>query len=142
MFNLQTEIEINSPVSDVWDTVTSSNKISLWMTDVIVESDWIIGSQILYICYDQSGKIMTYNGEEMVWDGVIKTLKQNSNFTCVYPDSLNGLEEESFIFEKIDDDKTKVTVKQILTSIDAADGYVEGTKITLEKLKKFIESED
>jgi uncharacterized protein YndB with AHSA1/START domain len=140
MHILQNEIIINSPANTIWTAITDADVYSKWMKDVVVETDWKVGSQILYVCYDENGKILSHEGIEMIWDGEIKTLNKDSEFTCIYTDYNNGLEEESYIIEKLDEKTSKVIIKQVLSHEDAVAIYDEGTKITLQNLKDFTEN--
>jgi uncharacterized protein YndB with AHSA1/START domain len=134
------EIEINVPIEKVWLVLTNSAEFNKWMKSVKVESDWKQGSEIIYTCYDESGKVMQWEGMDMIWHGNIKTIDENKKLTCVYTSKSAGLIEESYFLEKLNEHKTKLNQVQTLISQEVADGYKEGTSQTLELLKIHLES--
>jgi len=133
------EIEINASIKDVWLALTNSTEVSKWMNNTKVQTNWKQGSEITYTCFDEIGNVTQWAGMNMIWKGNIKVIDEQKELTCVYPDKLTGLEEESYFLEKLSDDKTKLIQIQKLTSQEVADGYKEGTVQTLELLKNHLE---
>ena len=60
------EIEINTSVEKVWLAITIAAEFNKWMKRVSVETDWKQGSEITYTCYDENGKIMQWEGMDMI----------------------------------------------------------------------------
>ena len=132
-------IEINSSIEKVWFALTNSAEFNAWMKNVHVETDWKKGSEITYTCYDESGKVMQWEGMDMIWQGEIKTIDEHKELTCVYPSKSTGLLDESYYLEKLGPNKTKLIQTQTLLSQEIADGYKEGVLQTLELLKTYLE---
>ena len=133
------EIEINASIDKVWLALTNTDEFGKWMKSIKIQTDWKQGSEITYTCYDENGTVVKWDGMDMIWQGSIKTIEENKEFTCIYPSKSTGLELESFILEKLEDNKTKLTQIQLLISEAIADGYKEGTAHTLNFLKNHLE---
>ncbi len=133
------EVQINTSVEKVWYAITNSTEFNKWMKSVTVQTDWKEGSTIVYTCYDENGKVMQWEGIDMIWDGLIEKIEKNKVLTCVYPSKSTGLVEESYYLEKLSENKTKLTQVQSLISKEVADGYKEGTAHSLELLKTYLE---
>ncbi len=134
------EIEINASIEKVWLALTNANEFHKWMKRVTVATDWKQGSEIIYTCYDETGKVMQWEGMEMIWQGSIKTIRLHKELTCIYPSQSTGLIEESYLLEKLDGNKTKLLQIQIVTTQAVADGYKDGTLHSLQLLKNHLES--
>jgi uncharacterized protein YndB with AHSA1/START domain len=96
MYTNNLEIIINAPVKNVWHALTDKEKIREWMHGVEVETDWREGSPIYYKCYDALGNIITWNGKQMVWDGLIEKVQPAKELSCIYPSKATGLEKETY----------------------------------------------
>ena len=131
------EILIEAPVAEVWKAITEVPQA--WMKDVRVETDWQQGSPITYTCYDAAGKVMQWEGLDMIWEGTIQTIDPEKELTCVYPDGKTGLLKESYLLQKLDDNKTSLRQVQVLTTPEIAAGYKEGISHSHELLKNFLE---
>jgi uncharacterized protein YndB with AHSA1/START domain len=134
------EIYINASIERVWLALTNSVEFNKWMKRVKVETDWKQGSEITYTCYDTNGNVVKWDNRDMIWNGKIETLIINKELTCLYPSKSTGLEKESYFFEKVSDNHTKLIQIQTLTSQEIADGYKEGTSQTLQFLKNYLEN--
>lgn len=132
-------IEINSSIEKVWFALTNSAEFNAWMKNVQVQTDWKKEAEITYTCYDESGKVMQWEGMDMIWQGEIKTIDEHKELTCVYPSKSTGLMDESYYLEKLGANKTKLIQTQTLLSQEIADGYKEGVLQTLELLKTYLE---
>lgn len=133
------EIIINAAIEKVWLAITNSTEFAKWMKNVIVETDWKKGSEITYTCFDKNGKVLLWNGMDMIWQGHIKTIEDNKELTCVYPSKSTGLVEESYFLEKLYGNKTKLIQVQTFSTREVADQYKEGTSQSLELLKNHLE---
>jgi hypothetical protein len=109
------------------------------MKNINVQTDWKQGSEITYSCFDEKGKVVQWEGMDMVWQGIIKNIDKYKELTCVYPTKSTGLIEESYFLEKIEVNKTRLTQVQTLISKVVADGYKDGALLTLELLKNYLE---
>ncbi len=145
------DITINAPIDTVWRALTTSDGTKAWMKDVLVETDWQEGSGIVYTCYGEDGKVMQWEGKEMIWKGTIATLnppaesigasigESTGEFTCMYPGAVTGLEKETYMLESVDDGTTKVCFTQDCNSQQVADSYREGSQEILDMLKAYLE---
>jgi uncharacterized protein YndB with AHSA1/START domain len=134
------ELSINANIKNVWLALTNSYEFSKWMPNVKVKTNWIEGSQINYTCYDTNGNVIKWDNKEMIWDGIIETIKEDKELTCIYPSKSTGLEKESYLLEKISENETKLIQVQTLTSQEIADGYKDGTSQVLQFLKSYLEN--
>ncbi|WP_304064979.1 SRPBCC family protein [Pedobacter glucosidilyticus] len=140
MVNNKFEIEINASAARVWQALTHTTMLEKWMKNVKVETDWKQGSTIIYTCYDEKGDIFVWNGQKMVWEGIIRIFEENKEFTCSYPDKSTGLVEESYILETLSANKTKLFQTQVFEQQEVADAYQEGTLEMLNLLKAYVEA--
>jgi uncharacterized protein YndB with AHSA1/START domain len=139
MISNKFEIEINASAAQVWQALTNTSILNRWMKNVKVETDWKKGSTITYTCYDKNGDVFVWNGQKMIWDGIIKEFEENQEFTCSYPDESTGLIEESYFLETLSSTKTKLVQLQIFNHQVVADAYKEGTLEMLNLLKNEVE---
>lgn len=139
MYTNNIEIIINAPVKNVWNALTTKEKIKEWMTGVEVETDWQEGSPILYRCYDSRGNIVTWEGRQMIWDGVLESIVPNKELSYVYPSKATGLEKETYHLVEMFPEVTKISLTQECMTKEAAYGFIDSTKKTLENLKNFLE---
>jgi uncharacterized protein YndB with AHSA1/START domain len=140
MFANNLSITIKAPIEDVWQALTDSKMLPQWLPNMKVVSNWQVGSSVVYTCYNDEGKIMEWEGMQMVWDGIIKTLIPNTEFSIEYPSELAGLVSEIYTFEKIDANTTTLFQSQFAVSQEVADSYVSGTEDSLELLKDYLEN--
>lgn len=134
------EIEVNASAAQVWQALTNTTVLDKWMKNVKVETAWKAGAAITYTCYDENGDVFVWNGQKMVWDGIIKVFEENKEFTCSYPDKSTGLVEESYILETLSAHKTKLLQLQVFEQQEVADAYQEGTLEMLNLLKAYVEA--
>jgi uncharacterized protein YndB with AHSA1/START domain len=139
MISNKFEIEINASAAQVWQALTNTSILNRWMKNVKVETDWKQGSNITYTCYDEKGDVFVWNGQKMIWNGIIKKFDDNQEFTCYYPDESTGLIEESYFLEILSSTKTKLVQLQIFNHQAVADAYKEGTLEMLNLLKDEVE---
>ena len=133
------EILIEVPIAKVWNAITNSQEIKSYMKNIQVESNWEKGSVITYTCYDKDGKVLKWEGMDMIWEGVIEVLDTNKEFTCSYPSKSSGLEKESYFLTSNNENKTLVQLHQQTISKEVAEGYKEGTMHSLKLLKAYLE---
>jgi uncharacterized protein YndB with AHSA1/START domain len=134
------EITIGAPIAKVWKAITNSKEIKNYLKNIHVESDWTKGAAITYTCYDEKGKVMKWEGMDMIWKGIIEVLNVEKEYTCIYPDKSSGLEKESYFLEAMDVNTTLVKIRQHTISQEIAEGYKEGTLHTLKLLKTYLEN--
>ncbi len=128
------------PIESVWNATATTAGLSAWAQSVRVESDWQVGGSIVYTCYDEAGDIVEWEGKKMIWSGIIETLDKPHIFTCVYPDSINGIEREIYTLESIEENTTRVMLEQTCTTSEIADKYKSGTEEMLQMMKSFLET--
>jgi uncharacterized protein YndB with AHSA1/START domain len=139
MYTNTLEVIINAPVKNVWSALTEKDKIKEWMNNTVVETDWKVGSSILYTCYDTKGNIMTWNGKQMIWEGVVEKVIPQKEITCFYPSLAEGLEKESFQLLEVFPEVTKVTLSQDFLAKETAHMFLDNAKDMLLRLKQFLE---
>jgi uncharacterized protein YndB with AHSA1/START domain len=140
MFANNLSITIKAPIEDVWQSLTDSKMLPQWLPNMKVVSKWQVGSPVIYTCYDDDGNIIEWEGMKMVWEGVIKTLVLNTEFSIEYPSESAGLVSEIYTLEKIDENTTTLFQSQFAVSQEVADSYISGTKDSLELLKDYLEN--
>jgi uncharacterized protein YndB with AHSA1/START domain len=140
MYTNNLEIIVNAPIKKVWNALTDKSKIREWMKGVEVDTDWKEGSAITYKCFDRLGNIVTWNGKQMIWDGIVESVHPHKELSCVYPSKATGLEKESYHLTEVFPEITKIILRQECLSPEAANGYVDSTRNTLQKLKEFLET--
>ncbi len=140
MENNTFDLQIKAPIAKVWNALTDTATFKAWMKNVQVETDWKQGAAIIYTCYDAAGKVVQWEGIDMIWKGTIETLEAQKEFTCVYPNGETGLLKESYLLKPEGDNQTHLRQVQTLTTAEVAAGYKEGTAHSLELLKKYLES--
>jgi uncharacterized protein YndB with AHSA1/START domain len=139
MFINQLTIIIKAPVSDVWFALTDPRIVSQWLPSIKVISNWQVNSPITYTCYNEDGSVMEWEGNQMIWEGIITELNENQKFSCNYPNGEAGILSEDYIFEVIDQNTTQLTQIQEATSQEMANNYKEGNQASLEMLKDYLE---
>lgn len=139
MYTNNLEIIINAPIKNVWHALTDKEKIKEWMYDTEVETSWKEGSPIKYTCYDPKGNVVTWNGKQVIWDGVVDKVVIQKELTFFYPSMAAGLEKESFHLVEIFPEVTKVSLSQDFLTKEAANLYFGNTRKMLHQLKDFLE---
>lgn len=139
MYSNNLEIIINSSVTNVWQALTDNEKVKQWMENVKVDTDWKEGSTIKYTCYDTKGNVVTWNGKQMIWDGIIQKMSPNKELTFLYPSKASGLEKEKYNLVELFPEITKINFVQECMTENIAKNYVDGAKDMLGKLKNFLE---
>ena len=84
MYTNNLEIIVYAPIKKVWKALTDADKIKVWMKNVKVETDWKEGSSILFMAYDNFGNIMTWEGKQMIWDGIIEKFVPGKELVVIY----------------------------------------------------------
>ena len=135
------ETVLNAPVAEVWNALTQTESAQAWMKDVRVETDWQEGAPITYTCYDAAGKVMQWEGTDMIWEGTIQTFDVQKELTCVYPGGKTGLLQERYLLQKEGESQTLLRQVQTLTTPEVAAGYKEGTEHSLELLKNYLQEQ-
>jgi uncharacterized protein YndB with AHSA1/START domain len=131
-------IIINASVEKVWKAFTTKEQFESYMNGMTVVSDWKAGSPIVYTCYNKDGSVMLWNEMEMVWNGVIQELVPNEKIVTEYNGSA-GIEKETYVLEKLDEQTTKLTFIQTAVDPKRARNYEDGNTQTLELLKQYCE---
>ena len=133
-------ITINASVSKVWDALTSADQIKnwLWDTEVIVISDWKVGSPILF-----KGKFHEMDFETK---GIILKLEKEKVFKYSYWTPISEISDSPENYHIIefalrpDGSKTLLTLTINNLINDVIYGHVNFYwNTTLEVLKKLLE---
>ena len=134
------EITIHAPIESVWNATATTAGLAAWAPTIRIETDWNVGSPVTYTCYDEQGSVAEWEGKKMIWSGMIETLDKPHVFSCVYSDSTNGIERETYTLDSIDENTTRVTLEQLCTTAEIAEKYKPGTAEMMEMMKKFLET--
>lgn len=140
MYTNNLEIIVYAPIKKVWKALTDGEKIKVWMKNVKVETDWKEGSPILFTVYDNFGNIMTWEGKQMIWDGIIEKFVPGRELVVIYPSKATGLEKEVFHLVEVFPEVTKIHFEQECIGKYFAENYKEDTYHTLEKLRQYVEN--
>jgi uncharacterized protein YndB with AHSA1/START domain len=130
--------EILAPVQEVWKAISTTEGMKAW-AGLKIDTDWQVNSPIVLTCYDEKGEVLEYNGEKMIFNGIIEVKKDNKEITYSYPEKLVGIEKESYLLDEIDAGTTRVTFTQTCTSEEKAKDQEESQKQVMEMLKKKLE---
>lgn len=133
------EIQIASPVSEVWKALTTNEGMKAWGGSITIDTDWKVGSRFLVTCFDNKGKLAELNGEKMIFDGTIEILNKNTEAKFVYPNKTLGIVSESYLLKKIDEKNTILKWEQVYTNEEYAKGSEDGIKQMANALKKYLE---
>lgn len=133
------EIQIASPVSEVWKALTTSEGMRAWGGSITIVSDWKVGSRFLVTCFDDKGEVAEHGSEKMIFDGVIEILDENTEAKFVYPNKTLGIESESYRLKKIDEKNTLLKWEQVYTNEEYAKGSEDGLRQMADALKKYLE---
>lgn len=131
--------EIAAPVHEVWKAISTTEGMKAW-AGLKIDTDWQVNSPITLTCYDEKGQILEYNGEKMIFNGIIEVKKENREITYSYPDKLAGIEKESYTLDETDAGNTCVTFTQTCTSEEIAEEQEGSQKQVMETLKKKLEA--
>ncbi len=83
-FSVTKTIDLNAPVSTVWQALTDPEKVKQYLAGADVVSDWKVGSSIVY-----SGN---FNGVDFRDEGAITVLDANERFQYTYWSANHGTE--------------------------------------------------
>lgn len=140
MYTNNLEIIVGAPIKKVWKALTDKKKINLWMGNVKVETDWKEGSTIKFTAFERFDNVMTWEGKQVVWDGIIEKIVPNRELVVIYPSKAEGLEREVFHLVEVFPEVTKIHFEQECLSKHFAENYKDNSFQTLEKLRNFVEA--
>ena len=107
---IEKSIEINAPISKVWDALINPAIIKQYLFGTEAVSDWKEGSSLEF-----KG---VWEGKEYLDKGIILKLEPNKNFRYSYLSSFSGLEDIDENYAVVDfqlspvDGKTRLTLTQ------------------------------
>lgn len=133
------EIEISAPLQKVWKAISTTEGMKAWGGSLKVDTDWQVNNPIVFTCYDDKGGVAEYDGEKMIFKGIIEVKNENKELTYSYPEKVAGIEKESYVLEEIDTNTTRVTFSQTYISEEKAKDAEEAQKQIMEMLKKKLE---
>jgi uncharacterized protein YndB with AHSA1/START domain len=131
--------EIAAPVKEVWKAISTTEGMKTWAGWLKIDTDWQVNSPIVLTCCDEKGGVMEYNGEKMIFNGIIEVKKENKEITYSYPEKLVGIEKETYILDEINAGITRITFTQTCTSEEIAKDQEKSQKQSMEMLKKELE---
>ena len=86
--------EISAPVQEVWKAISTTESMNAW-AGLKIDTNWQVNSPMVLTCYDEKGEVMEYNGEKMIFNGIIEVKKANKEITYSYPEKLVGIERRA-----------------------------------------------
>lgn len=133
------KIEILAPIQEVWKAISTTEGMKAWVEWLKIETDWQVNSPIVVTCFDDKGKVLEYDGEKMIFNGVIEVKNENREIIFLYPDKVAGIEKESYVLDEINANTTNITFTQTCSSEEIAKHQEESQKPLMEMLKKKLE---
>jgi len=133
------KIEILAPIQQVWKAISTTEGMKAWVEWLKIDTDWQVNSPILLTLCDEKGGVMDYNGEKMIFDGIIEVKKENKEIAYSYPKKLFGIEKERYVLDEIGSGTTSITFTQTCTSEEKAKDQEEDQKQLMEMLKNKLE---
>lgn len=132
-------IEISAPIQKVWKAISTTEGMKEWGGSLKIDTNWQVNSAIVITCLGEKGEVVEYNGEKMIFNGIIEVKTENKEITYSYPEKVLSLERESYVLDEIDTNTTRVTFVQTYTSEEKSKDAWEGQKELMEMLKKKME---
>jgi uncharacterized protein YndB with AHSA1/START domain len=140
MPKVQYSITIKAPINKVWEAITTTELAQQW-TGSVIKTDWKVGSEVNYSCYNEDGSVMIYQGRSMQWIGTIAILEQDSKYLIVYPLGAQHCSiDEEYSLEKVDEQTTILHFVSNFTNQDIADDYTKGVDGLFKGLQKMLEN--
>jgi uncharacterized protein YndB with AHSA1/START domain len=140
MPKVQYSITIKAPIHKVWGAVTTTELAQQW-TGSVIKTDWKVGSQVDYTCYNEDGSVMVYEGRKMQWIGTIAVLEEDSRYLIIYPDGAQHCSiDEEYSLEKVDENNTILHFVSNFTNQEIADDYAKGVVGLFKDLQKMLEN--
>jgi uncharacterized protein YndB with AHSA1/START domain len=131
--------EILAPIGEVWKAISTTEGMNEWAGWLKIDTDWQVNSPMVLTCYDEKSDVMEYNGQKMIFNGIIEVKTENKEITYSYPEKLVGIETERYVLDEIGANTTCITFTQTCTSEEIAKDQEEGQKQSMEMLKKKLE---
>jgi uncharacterized protein YndB with AHSA1/START domain len=132
------EIDIKSPISAVWEALTEPDLVKRYFFNVDIETDWSVGSEILY-----HGE---WEGKKFEDKGYIREFEPEKTIAIDYLPSSTGIEDKPENYHRVTYELnaiksgTHVLVSQDNTSPDSAKQHKKNWDIMLKGLKKMLEA--
>jgi Activator of Hsp90 ATPase homolog 1-like protein len=140
MPKVQYSITIKAPIHKVWEAITTTEIAQQW-TGSVIKTDWKVGSQVDYTCYNEDCSIMIYEGRTMKWIGTIAVLEEDSRYLIIYPEGAEHCSiDEEYSMEKIDEQTTILHFTSNFTNQEIADDYAKGVVGLFKDLQKMLEN--
>jgi uncharacterized protein YndB with AHSA1/START domain len=132
---------LNSPLKETFEFFTNSKTMYDW-SKIKLEGEFQVNNPIKFICYDENGDILQYNGESMIWTGIISQYTKNSSYTAIYDNpETTGLISETYEVKKIADYTTELNIAQQLISLDQYNQYDQGMDQMILQLNEYIQAQ-
>ncbi len=132
-------IEIQAPVHEVWNALSTTEGMHMWIDWVKVSTDWQVNGPIAFTICDDNGEAMEYNGSKMIFNGVIEVKKELKEITYSFPGKMAGIERESYVLDVINTGTTGVSFTQTCSSEERAKEQEEDQQQLMETLKRKLE---
>ena len=132
-------IEINAPISKVWDALTNPEIIKEYLFGTETVTDWKVGNEVIF-----QGD---YEGQQYRDKGVVQENVLNELLSYSYWSGFSGLEDKpenystvTYRLKSVDDDKTELTWTQKGYANEQVHEHSQsGMQEFLEGIKKIIE---
>ncbi len=139
-FTAKSTIEINAPVSKVWDALVNPELIKQYLFGTEVNTDWKVGSPITY-----KG---IWEGKPFEDKGTILEIEPETLLVSTYWSAFSGLPDSPEYYQTVryelkpdDSTRTIMTVTQDnIQSEEDVSRYEQNWDMTLAAIKKVVES--
>ncbi len=139
-FTAKSAIEINAPVSEVWEALVNPELVRQYLFGTEVDTDWKVGSPITY-----KG---TWEGKSFEDKGTILEIESEALLVSTYWSAFSGLPDAPEYYQTVryelkpdDSTRTIMTVTQDnIQSEEDVSRYEQNWIMTLEAIKRVVES--
>lgn len=133
-------VDLKASPADVWDALTNPEKVQEYFFGTHVDSDWKVGSPIIY-----TGE---WNGKQYRDKGTILRVEKDRLLEHTYWSSMAGKEDKPENYNKVTyelepkDGGTHLTVTQDnIPTEDAREHSQKSWEMLFQELKKFVEAQ-
>ncbi len=139
-FTAKSTIEINAPISKVWEALVNPELVKQYLFGTEVDTDWKVGSPITY-----KG---TWEGKSFEDKGTILEIKPEALLVSTYWSAFSGLPDSPEYYQTVryelkpdDNTHTIMTVTQDnIQSEEDVSRYEQNWIMTLAAIKRVVES--
>jgi len=139
-FNIRKTVNLNAPVSLVWNALTDPEWVKQYLLGAKVVSDWVVGSKIVY-----SG---SFNGIDFRDEGETTILETDKQFQYTYWGANHGTEKVkanhvilTYLLSKTDSGTQLTVTQENYRSKEIAEGMNPIGDLIFANLKNLVEGQ-